>query len=171
MDELDDMIAGFDGQKDKIGALDRIGAACDVDRSAKLYLSVATSDRYDLDTRQYAVRLLRYAFPDAADVKEEVVSAALRFAADKEADETLRLFFLEVIMFSDRTYDTVRALVTIMADPDDSADVRQMAFDVLRRHLDKEMIRRAVGQITIQDVVFNDYCSKLLRTHGDSLPR
>ncbi|WP_439630725.1 hypothetical protein [Gemmata sp.] len=162
MDEVDDWIANFDGQRDKIGTLDKIGATCGDDRSPKLYLSVVTSDKYDLDTRRHATRLLRYAFPDANDVKEAVVSATLRLAATKKTDENLRLDCLEVIMFSDRTYDTVKALVAIMADSHDSQEVREMAMDVLKRHLDKEMIRKSVDQIAVRDAVFNEYCSKLL---------
>ena len=88
-DIVDELIAGFDRHNDKVGALDEIGAACRDDRAAGMYLSVGTSDRYDLDTRYYAVRLLRYAFPDTSEMKDAVVTAAFRFTADKDVDEIL----------------------------------------------------------------------------------
>ena len=114
--------------EDKIEALDRIGAASGDDRAAKLYLSVSTSDAYDIETRQYAARLLRHAFPEATELQDAVVAVAVQFAADKGAEEALRLDFLEVILFSQRTYNTVKALVTLMADADDSPDVRRTAW-------------------------------------------
>lgn len=166
MNETDRLIAGFDDRKDKIAELDRIGASCQDDRAARLYLSVATSDKYDFDTRLYAVRLLRYAFPDSAELEQAVVAESLKVATDRAADEEMRLAFLEVILFSDRSQDTVLALVRIMADATDSRDVRQLAFVVLEHHLDKEMIGRAVALIEVRDVVFDDYCSTLLGREG-----
>jgi hypothetical protein len=163
MKDLNALISEFDSHPNKAVALDRLGVECDDERSAELYLFVSTSDQYDIETRQYAARLLRYAFPESIELQSQVVTAALSFASDKAVDEDLRRDFLEVIAYSDRSFETIKGLVRMMADSDDSPDVREAVFDALVYHLDKQMIQKAIDEIRTRDAMFIGSSARLLQ--------